>query len=405
MLTISFVYFHSKTWQILLLACLLVCTSFGVCSGQNVASKNGASGLRLPPTDQHTQPVSRQTIQPNINSVRIKDVTTIEGHRTNTLFGAGLVVGLTATGGKSKDTQDAVRNMLRRLDIVVDDLPAGSISLVAVTAELPAFSRQGESIRARASVVDGATSLFGGQLLPTELKGYDGRVYGIARGEVILSGYSASGAGASVSKNHTTSGNVNATVEEGVENEPAFPGNSYRLLLKNKDYATAQRIAEQINKMFPGHAFARDKGGVDVLFPREFLNDKMQFVVIVNGLSFVPDVPARVVINQKTGTVIVGQNVKISRLAFASENLIITTREAPIAVQPAPFSRGETAILPDTTITATETGGSYNVLGPHTTVGELAAVLNQMGIGPRDLISIFQDIEESGQLQATLVIQ
>lgn len=405
MLTISCVFFDSKFLQNVLLACLLVCTSVSLCYGQNVASKNGPSSLLLPPADQYTQPFSRQTIQPNVNSVRIKDVTTIEGHRTNTLFGAGLVVGLKATGGKSKDTQDAIRNMLRRLDIVVDELPAGSISLVAVTAELPAFSRQGESIMARASVVDGAASLFGGQLLPTELKGYDGQVYAIARGAVTLSGYSASGAGASVAKNHDTSGNVNATIEGGVENEPAFPGNSYRLLLKNKDYATAQRISEQINKLFPGHAFARDKGGVDVLFPRQFLNDKMQFVVIVNGLHFVPDVPARVVINQKTGTVIVGQNVKISRLAFASENLIITTRETPIAVQPAPFSRGQTAILPDTTITATETGGSYNVFGPHTTVGELATVLNQMGIRPRDLISIFQSIEAAGQLQATLVIQ
>ncbi len=338
-------------------------------------------------------------------SVRIKDVTSVEGHRANRVTGIGLVTGLKGTGGKSLLTQDLGRNMLRNFDILARNVPTGSQSVVAVTAEIPPFVRAGETVTATVSIFDDAIGLYGGELHTTPLKGFDNRVYAVAGGALVLGGFSAGGEGASVSKNHDTTGRVQATVEVGLQNGPAFPHRGYRLLLSNKDYATAYRIATEINRYFPGHAKARDQGSVDVVFPQTFQNNKIDFVVMVNNLRVQPDIPARVVINQKTGTIVVGQNVRLSRIMFANDNLIITTSETPVASQPAPFSDGQTVVLPRTQVTATETGGRYNVLHQQPTVGDLATALNTLGVSPQDLIGIFQSIKASGALQAKLIIE
>jgi flagellar P-ring protein precursor FlgI len=339
-------------------------------------------------------------------SIRIKDITTIEGHRTNRLTGIGLVTGLKGTGGKSRVTQETLRNVLKNFDILAQSLPTGSTSLVNVSVEIPAFSRPGQDVTATVSVLDDATGLYGGELLTTPLKGYDGKVYAVAGGSLLLGGFSAGGQAANVSKNHDTAAKVNATVEFEIQNGPAFPGRTYRLLLKNKDYATAQRIATEINRFFPNHAQANDQGSVDVAFPATYVRgSKMDFVVLVNNLRVIPDSPARVVINQKSGTIVVGQNVRLSKTMFAVGNLIVSTTETPIASQPAPFSEGETVVLPRSRVAATETGGRYNIINPQTTVGDLAAALNTLGVTPQDLINVFQTIEASGALQATLVIE
>ena len=337
--------------------------------------------------------------------VRIKDITTVEGHRANRVTGIGLVTGLKGTGGKSLLTQDLGRNMLRNFDILARNVPTGNQSVVAVTAEIPPFVRAGETITATVSVFDDASGLYGGELHTTALKGVDNQVYAVAAGGLVVGGFSAKGKGASVSKNHDTTAVVHAMVEVGIQDGPAFPESRFRFLLNNKDYATAYRIATEINRYFPGHARARDQGSIDVVFPRTFLNNKIDFVVMVNNLRVQPDIPARVVINQKTGTIVVGQNVRLSRIMFAKDNLIITTSQTPIASQPAPFSQGQTAILPRTQITATESGGRYSILNQQTTVGDLATALNTLGVSPQDLISIFQTIEASGSLQAKLVIE
>ena len=337
--------------------------------------------------------------------IRIKDITMIDGHRSNRVTGIGLVTGLKGTGGQSQLTQDSLLNMLRKFDILATEAPTGSASVVSVTAEIPPFIRPGEKVKATISVVDDAEGLFGGVLQATALKGFDGRVYAVANGAVILSGFSASGDAGGVSKNHDTTGKVQAQIEVGMQTEPAFPRNNFRLLLTNKDYATAHRIAAEINQKFPGHAHARDQGSVDVFFPKDSRISKLDFVVQVNELKVIPDMPARVVINQKTGTIVVGQHVKLSRVVFANENLVITTSETPIASQPAPFSEGQTVVLPRTQINATETGGNFNLLQQQVTVGDLAAVLNTLGVRPRDLIGIFQDIQATGALQAQLIIQ
>lgn len=337
--------------------------------------------------------------------IRIKDITTIEGHRSNRLTGIGLVTGLKGTGGKEDLTQRLAANMLQNFDIRADEIPAGSMSVVAVTAEIPAFSRPGEKVTATVSTLDNASGLFGGVLQSTMLKGFDGQVYAIAGGSLVLSGFSAQGDAGTITKNHDTTGKVSAQIEVPIEEEPAFPGISYRLLLTNKDYATAHRIAKEVNKYFPGHASALDQGTVNIYFPKQYLDAKFEFVVKINELRIVPDAPARVVINQKTGTIVVGQNVRLSRIMFANENLVITTNEAPVAAQPAPFSQGQTAILPRTELTASQTGGSYNILDQQTTVGELAGVLNRLGVSPRDMIGIFESIKASGALQAQLIIE
>ena len=190
-----------------------------------------------------------------------------------------------------------------------------------------------------------------------------------------------------------------------IDQSPAFPDSTFRLLLTNKDYATAYRIADAINERFPNHARARDSGSVDVMFPYQYQRRKMDFVVGIQDLRIIPDVPARVVVNQNTGTIVVGHNVKLTHVAFANENLVVTTAESPIASQPAPLSNGQTAILDRTQVTATQTGGTYNVLNEQPTVADLATMLNQMGIPPRDFINILRQIEAAGHLQAELIVR
>ncbi|MCL4134258.1 UNVERIFIED_CONTAM: hypothetical protein GTU68_048691 [Idotea baltica] len=393
--------------------CLLACALFSRPVEAQVDPLPGALPQQIPPAqiDSLQQPIAHHRAQPiprlgpHAAPIRIKDITTIEGHRSNHVTGFGVVTGLKGTGGKSPETKQALKNYFQRRGFLVDEPTAGNVALVAVNAEIPPFVRPGETIKATVSVADDSQGLFGGVLQTTSLEGLDGQVYALAQGDLILSGFSAEGAGGGVSKNHDTTGLVEAQIEVGMQTEPAFPRDEFRLLLTNKDYATAQRIAAQINQKFPGYARARDQGSVDVMFPPPFRRAKLEFVVRVNELTVVPDMPARVVINQKTGTIVVGQHVKLSKVVFANENLVITTNETPVASQPAPFSEGQTVVLPRTQISATETGGTYNTLQHQTTVGDLAGVLNTLGVRPRDLIGIFQDIQASGALQAQLIIQ
>jgi flagellar P-ring protein precursor FlgI len=339
------------------------------------------------------------------SSARIKDITTIEGHRTNVLEGVGMVIGLKGTGGKSQTTRDAAKNLLQNFDVLTSQAPTGNTSLVMVTAEIPAFARPGEKIAATVSVLDDATGLYGGRLVSTPLSGYDGEVYAMASGNLTVGGFSAAGAASSVSKNHDTAATVDAIIELEIQQGPAFPGDAFRLLLRNKDYATAHRIATEINLSFPGSARAINQGSVEVNFPHAYRNAKIDFVVRVNEMRVIPDHPASVVINQKTGTIVIGQNVRLSRLLVAHGNLIITTNETPVASQPAPFSDGQTVVLPRTQVTATEIGSRYNVINPQTTVGDLAAALNTLGVSPQDLIAIFRDLEAQGALQAELIVK
>ncbi len=338
-------------------------------------------------------------------TVRIKDITSIEGHRSNRVHGIGLVAGLKGTGGRGTVTEQVARTLFQNYGILIDQTPTKSLSVVWVTAEVPPFYQEGEKLTATVAAMDDPASLYGGVLMGTPLKAVDGKVYALAEGSLVIGGFSAQGSAGSVRKNHDTVGRVDAQMVAPICEGPAFHGGSIRLLLKNKDYTTAQRIAVEINKYFRKSAHANHSGSVDVKIPNSFRGSEVDFVVMINNLRVEPDNPARVVINEKTGTIVIGKDVKISRAVFAKDNLIITTSETPVASQPAPQSRGQTVVLPRTQIQATEQGGRYNTLNNNITVGDLANALNMLGVTPQDLISVLQSIKREGSLQAELVVE
>jgi flagellar P-ring protein FlgI len=357
------------------------------------------------PTGPFNSSEPRPFSQPVPFTVRVKDITTIEGHRSNRVEGFGLVTGLKGTGGKGAITQQFARTLLQNHGILPTQISTKSLSVVSVSAEIPAFYKPGETLIATVSVLDDASSLYGGQLLRTPLMGIDGQVYALAGGALEIGGFSAAGQGATIRKNHDTVGKVQAQMEVEICNGPPFNGTNFRLLLRNKDYTTAYRIANEINKFFPQIARASDAGSVDVSIPQAFGQSPMDFLVMVNDLRIEPDIPARVVINEKTGTIIVGKNVRFSSFMFAKDNLVIATSESPVASQPAPFSDGATAVLPRTQIQAVEQGGRYNILPANATVGDLANMLNLLGVPPQDIISVFLALHQEGSLHGELVIE
>jgi len=255
------------------------------------------------------------------------------------------------------------------------------------------------------SVMDDATNLRGGILQDTPLLGADGEVYAIASGPILNHGFGVGGDAGSVTKNHPTTGTCRAIVEKEVCFDSVLNSSHIKLNLRNKDYVTATRIASAVNELFPRHARPIDMGTVEILVPKTFKDAQTEFISTITSLSVVPNMPARVVINQKNGTIVIGSNVRISRVIFANDNLIVTTNENPVVSQPAPLSGGTTEVVPRTQITAIEQGGKYNMLKESISVGEFAAALNALGVPPQDLISIFQTLEASGALHAELIIE
>ncbi|MEX2285675.1 MAG: flagellar basal body P-ring protein FlgI [Planctomycetaceae bacterium] len=347
--------------------------------------------------------------------VRIKDITDVEGVRTNKLFGIGLVTGLNGTGGKSPITRQFAQNMLQRLgvrsdaekrDAVADDAKqkTDNLSVVIVTAELPPFARTGGRIDVTVSAFDEATSLQGGQLVPTPLIGIDDHVYAMASGPVSTGGFSFKGDAASVQKNHPTAGRIpnGAIIEE--ESLATICSNGHvRLLIRNPDFETARRIAAAIDEKFPGSAKALDAGTIELRIPDELHCDTSGFLGLVGNLRVTPDFPARVVINERTGTVVVGDNVRLSRVAITHANLAVITSEFEQVSQPLPFSKGgTTTTVPRTQLDVTDEKRAVQVVEEVPTVGDLARALNALGIAPRDLSAIFQQLKQAGALQAEL---
>ncbi|MEZ5940737.1 MAG: flagellar basal body P-ring protein FlgI [Planctomycetaceae bacterium] len=344
--------------------------------------------------------------------VRIKDITVVDGIRTNQILGMGLVTGLPGTGSKSPVTREFALNFMQRFGMRIDPLvranlqndtrqKTDNLSVVTVTADLPTFAREGTKIDVIVSTFDDAKNLQGGTLIMTPLVGADGEVYAVASGPISLGGFSASGQGATVQKNHPTTGRIpnGATVERETLNEVGI-GGQVRLLLRQRDYETARRIAEAINKEFPLAARAVDEGTVEVL--TAFDMSTPDFLGHIGQIRVTPDFPAKVVINERTGTVIVGQHVRISNVLITHANLTVTTAESPQVSQPAPFSQGETETVPRTQIEVFEEAKPVTEIPETVTVGDLATALNALGVTPRDLSSIFQQLKESGALHADL---
>lgn len=353
--------------------------------------------------------------------VRIKDLIELEGAHSNQLVGVGLVVGLNGTGGRNTTTHQMAIDMLSRFGITTrfqadakgDTVyKTGNISVVTVTADLGPFSRASSRVDVTVSSLDDATSLQGGQLIRTPLKGIDNVDYVVAQGDLSASGFSftASGGGtgtaAAAQKNHPTVARIpNGGLVVNEARGKIMCGNHFRMLLRPAaaDYNTARAIARGINDRYPGSSFAVDAGTVHVFPPPECLMNLVAFISEIGMIEINPDVPARVVINSRTGTIVAGHNVKVSTVALTHGNLAIVVNNEPVASQPLPFARGKTVVLPRAQLGVTEQSNAVQVLEKNVTVGELARALNALGASPRDLITIFEALDKAGALHAQLI--
>ena len=344
-------------------------------------------------------------------AVRIKDITRIEGMRDNMLIGYGLVVGLDGTGDSQQTefTQQSLAAFLSRsgLSISPDDMRVDNVAAVIVTATLPPFAAPGTRIDVNVNSIGDAENLQGGTLLMTPLNGPDGQTYAVAQGPVATGGFSAGVAGTSVSKNHPTAGKVPGGAL--VERRPPTQldgREALTLTLNNPDFTTAQRVAQTINNEFRSE-IARPLSSAAVLVEVPILsrNSLAGFIADIERLPVHPDHPARIVIDERTGTVVMGEDVRISTLAIAHGSLSIQVAATNQVSQPGPWSDGQTVGVTNVDIAVMEENRSLAVVPEGISLGEVVQSLNAIGVTPRDLISILQAIKASGALQAELVIQ
>ncbi len=348
---------------------------------------------------------------PLAQATRVKDITTIQGVRSNQLYGFGLVVGLAGTGGGSDFTAELARNMLVKMQVGrgLSEIEPENIAAVIVTADLPPFARKGTTLDVTVSAFDESTSLRGGTLLLCPLTGADGRVYAVAQGALTVGGFAFGGAAATVQQGHPTVGRIpnGATVELEVHTE-FLRDNSFTLLLRTPDLATAGRMADAVTAETEAHAVVADPGRVRVQLPDAIERERiMHLVGRIQMLEVEPDLAAVVVINERTGTVVAGHDVSISTVAISHGNLTVITQELPQVSQPPPLSGGETETVPRTAMRIIESPlqeGGLSVINRSATVSEVARALNLLGASPRDIISIFQAMEEAGALHAELRI-
>jgi len=344
--------------------------------------------------------------------VRIKDIAEVEGIRDNQLVGYGLVVGLNGTGDRLDSavfTRQSLIGMLERLGVNTRDqeskLQTKNVAAVMVTANLPAFARSGSRIDIAVSALGDAKDLTGGTLLVTPLLGADGEVYGVGQGALATSAIAARGAAASITRGVPTSARIanGATVER----EVAFQLGSrptLRFALRNPDLTTARRIADAINRTLgTGMARATDPRTVSLTLNGQ---DPIDLLGQIENLRVEPDSPATVVIEEASGTIVMGSNVRISTVAIAQGNLTIRVSEAPQVSQPGPLSGGQTVVVPRTSIQVDDQADrKLGILQGGVTLRDLVASLNALGVGPRDMISILQSIKAAGALQADLIVR
>jgi flagellar P-ring protein precursor FlgI len=344
---------------------------------------------------------------------RVKDLVEVEGIRDNMLVGYGLVVGLNGTGDSLKNapfTQQSLQTMLERMGVNTrgSTMQTKNVAAVMVTASLPAFAAQGTRIDISVSAMGDAKSLQGGTLLVTTLFGADGQIYAVGQGPVAIGGFSASGAAESVSRGVPTAGRIaNGAI---VEREIGFSlasEHTLRLSLHNPDLTTASRIATAIDAYMGGSvAEATDPSTIRVTVPDGYPKGVMGLLTDIEQVKVDPDQPARVVIDEQSGVIVMGADVRISTVAIAQGNLTIRVTETPEASQPAPFSKtGTTVVLPRTQINVDEgKGNKIAVLHEGVSLQSLVDGLNALGVGPRDIISILQAIKAAGALQAGIQV-
>lgn len=348
------------------------------------------------------------------HAARIKDLADIEGVRSNQLMGYGIVIGLDGTGddiNKSVFTKQAIVNMIKRMGMGItestfDDMKTDNVAAVMVTAELPPFVRPGSKIDIHVASIGDATSLSGGNLLMTPLKGPDGRTYAVAQGPLAVGGISFGGKSAEVQKNFPTAARISggAIVERSVDYDLPNSGNLL-FQLKETDFTTASRMTNAINDLFGEQtATSLDSTSIRVVKPQEYPGNLVSFIADIENIDIEPDLPARIVVNERTGTIVMGQDVRISTVAVSHGNLNLVISESIEVSQPNPLAEGVTVAAPQTTIETVEEEGNLVVLEMGVNIGEIAKALNAIGATPRDLIAIFQAIKAAGALQGELVI-
>lgn len=345
-------------------------------------------------------------------AARIKDIADFEGVRGNMLVGYGLVVGLNGTGDSLRNsafTQESLIGMLERLGVSTRGaaLNTKNVAAVMVTAALPPFARQGSHVDVSVSALGDAKSLLGGTLLVTSLLGADGEAYAIAQGALTVSGFAARASAESVTRGVPTSARIPAGAV--VEREVDFALDSLeevRLSLKNPDFTTAERIARAIRGAFgAAEARATDPSTVRVAVAPQYRGRIAQLMTEIEQLQVQPDTPAKILIDERSGIVVIGENVRISKVAVAQGNLTVRITETPEVSQPNPLAEGETVVVPRSKIEVDdEAGNRMVVLEPGVSLNELVDGLNALGVGPRDLIGIIQAIKAAGALQAQIEV-
>ena len=345
--------------------------------------------------------------------IRIKDLVEFDGVRGNDLVGYGLVVGLNGTGDGIRNapyTEEMLANLLERLGVNVtgEQFRPKNVAAVFVTASLPPFSRAGSKIDVTVSAIGDAKSLLGGTLIMTPLNAADGQIYAVAQGSVIAGGASATGAGESVVQGVPTAGLIPAGAR--IEREIDFDFtslNSLRLALRTPDFTTAGRIEDAINREF-GRSVARmlDAGTIELDIRATRMESPAHAIGRLENLPVEPQRKARVVVDQRSGTIVMGEDVRISRVAVSQGNLTLRISEQPLVVQPNPFAAGETVVVPRTSASLNEEPGTGLAEVPNgTTLSEVIAGLNALGVSPRDMIDILKSIKAAGALHAEFVVR
>ncbi len=346
------------------------------------------------------------------NTSRIKDLIEIEGIRENQLIGYGLVVGLNGTGdtlNASPFTRQSLTGMLERLGVNTRgaNLRTKNVAAVMVTANLPAFTTQGTRIDVTVSAMGDATSLQGGTLLVTPLMGADGQVYAVGQGPVAVIGFQAEGDAAKIVRGVPTTGRIsNGGLIEREIDFALGSKNTIRLALRNPDLTTARRMASTINT-YVGSSAAEplDPSTIALTLPASFQGNLVRLLTEIEQLRVTPDLPAKIVIDERSGIIVMGKDVRVSTVAVAQGNLTVTISESPVVVQPNPFAEGETVVVPRTQVNVDdEKDNKLTVVEEGITLQELVDGLNALGIGPRDLIGILQAIKAAGALQAEIEV-
>jgi len=343
-----------------------------------------------------------------VNAARVKDVATLEGVSEVQLVGYGLVVGLAGTGdgASTQFTVQSVANMLQKMGIVVNpsDMRLRNVAAVMVTANLPAFVKSGKKIDVSISSMGDARSLEGGTLLMTPLQASDGEYYAQAQGAVNLGGINARSGRNSFKKGHTVSGTLPNGAVVHKELEPVnLKTGSLRWELSNPDFTSAVAMANAINQIFPNAAIAEDASSVLVNVPEAMRNDYMSFIARAESVEFNPNTNARVVLSEKTGTIVSGSNVQIDEIAVSHGSITVQVANAQAAA-PAPTFIGQATLINNQNMNVSEPTTETRVMPAVNNAGQLAQALNSLGVAPRDIISIFQAIKKAGALHAELVI-